>query len=261
MKRKPAATNRGPMMEGLEGRTLMAATTNLLVSFYGLGGSGGFGNDWLDNITSKASKETDSTLRRYNETDGGRALKDTLRSIDRNHNMRIDKKEVGILDLRVVGYSFGGIQAANFARSLQKAGSVVKGYTLGVGIPIKTLVTLDPVQSIIKHTDGVPSNVYRYMNYYQQKGGDTKVDLYTQQFSIKLTSLSVPDPSNIKGEPLTSAAHKTTQIRVDQGTYAEESVKHQVYSQVDGKIKGKNVNHGTLPFYASDWAIRDLTAE
>jgi hypothetical protein len=103
--------------------------------------------------------------------------------------------------------------------------------------------------------------VYRYTNYYQQKGGSTKVDLYTQKFSIKLTSLSVPDPSNIKGQALESAAHKSAQVRVDKGTFSEESVKHEVYNEVDGKIKGKNVNHGTLPFYAYDWAVRDLIAE
>jgi hypothetical protein len=248
------------MVEPLEQRTLLAASVNIVVSFYGLGGAGGFGNDWLDNIANDAGKATKSTVRKYNEDQGGRALKDTLKSIDTNHNMRIDKSEVAALNLRVIGYSFGGIQAANFARSLMQAGKVVKGYTLGVGVPIKALVTLDPVQSIIKHTDGVPNNVYRFGNYYQQKGGDTKVDVYTKTFNIKVTTITVPDPTNIKGQSLTTSARKSRQIRIDQGPYATQSVKHKVATQLVGKISGKNVNHGTVPFYAYDWAIQDLTS-
>lgn len=260
MKQNSPPFRRGPLIESLEQRSLLASTVNLVVSFYGLGGAGGFGNDWLENIANAAGKETGSTVRKYNENDGGRALKDTLKSIDTNRNMKIDKAEAKLVNLRVVGYSFGGIQAANFARYFAKTGRNVKGYVFNTSVPIKALVTLDPVQSVIKNTDGVPSNVQRFGNYYQQKGGNTKVDLYTHEFGIKLTSLTVNDPSNIKGTSLQTSAKTSRQIRVDKGAYAEETVKHKVESHVDGKIKGKNINHGTLPFFAYDWAVEDLTA-
>jgi hypothetical protein len=233
---------------------------SMVVSFYGLGGAGGFGNDWLDKIANHAGDSTESTVRKYDENEGGRALKDTLHAIDRNHNRIIEKSEANATNLRVVGYSFGGIQAANFARYLRKVGQVIKGYTLRAMVPIKALVTLDPVESIIKHTDGIPSNVARFGNYYQQKGGSTTVDVYTDPFNIKVTSISVPDPSNIKGGPLDSSAKESRQIRIDSGDYADKTVTHSVYSHAKGNIKGKNVNHGTLPFYAYDLAMEDLTS-
>jgi len=232
----------------------------MVVSFYGLGGAGGFGNDWLDKIADHAAEQTGSSLRQYDEDDGGRALKDTLHSIDRNHNKVIEKSEATGTNLRVVGYSFGGIQAANFARYLRKVGQTVKGYLIRAAIPIRALVTLDPVQSVIKNTSGIPSNVARFGNYYQQKGGSTTVDVYTDPLNIKVTSISVPDPANIKGAPLDSSAKQNRQIRIDSGDFADKTVTHSVYSHAKGKIKGKNVNHGTLPFYAYDWAMEDLTA-
>jgi hypothetical protein len=244
----------------LEQRALLSGAPHLVVSFYGLGGAGGFGNDWLDNIANKAGDETNSTVRKYDEDQGGRALKDTLHSIDRNHDKMISSTEAKAATLRVVGYSFGGIQAANFAQYFRKVGRNIKGYVLKAAVKIKALVTLDPVQSVLKHTSGVPSNVERFGNYYQQKGGNTKVSLYTDPLNIKVTSISVPDPSNIKGNSLKTSAKTSRQIRVDVNPYADESVKHKVQSHVNGKIKGKDVNHGTLPFYAYDWAVEDLTA-
>ncbi len=248
------------MFESLESRTFLASTVNLVVSFYGRGGAGGFGNDWLDNIADKAGSETGSIVRKYDEDQGGQALKDTLRSIDTNHNRRIDKREINNLNLRVVGYSFGGVQAAEFARALAHQGDTIKGITLGGAIPIRAVVALDPVQfPVIKTTAGVVNNVYRFGDYYQQRGGDTTVDVYTQHISVKVKTITVDDPENIKGEALPTAARRSRAIRIDT-EYADKSVKHQVESNLDGKIKGNKVNHGTVPFYAYDWALEDLTA-
>ena len=105
-----------PLIELLEQRALLAANPNYMISFYGLGGPGGFGEDWLDKTVDGAGEATNSLVRKYNEDQGGRALRDFLRSVDRNRNKRIDKAEVATLNVRVVGYSFGGVQAANFAR-------------------------------------------------------------------------------------------------------------------------------------------------
>ncbi|HMB95248.1 MAG TPA: hypothetical protein VKK61_04340, partial [Tepidisphaeraceae bacterium] len=185
---------------------------------------------------------------------------DFFKSIDRNHNNIIEAREVKTLTVRLVGYSFGGIQAVNFAAEVDAVGSTIKGFLIKAGVPIRSLVTLDPVNSSpAKHTDGVPSNVARFSNYYQQKGGDTKVDVYTHTSpAIKVTSISVPDPDNITGDALTTAARKSSQVRIDT-QLADKSVKHEVESELDGKIKGRNVNHGTVPFFAYDFAVADLT--
>src|SRR5262245_50975156 len=99
----------GPCIEGLEQRVQFAAAPgHFVVAFYGAGGPGGFGNDWLDKVADKAGERTSSTVRKYTEDNGGRALKDLFRSIDRNHNLRIDKSEVAVVSLRVVGHSLGG---------------------------------------------------------------------------------------------------------------------------------------------------------
>ncbi len=252
---------RRAVIETLEQRSLLAATPgNFVVSFYGLGGSGGFGNDWLEKIAAKAGDATNSTVRKYDENKGGYALKDLFRSIDRNHNKLIEGREVKTLNIRVVGYSFGGIQAVNFARDVNRVGSTIKGYLLKAGVPVRAVVTLDPVNSSpLKHTVGVPSNVAIFSNFYQRKGGDTKVDVYTHTSpSVKVRSISVNDPLNTIGDAILSAARRTRQVRVEI-EWANATIRHKVQSLLDGKMKGRDVNHGTVPFCAYDSALADLT--
>src|SRR5215212_165476 len=129
------------IIEPLEQRELLAASPGYLISFYGLGGAGGFGADWLDKIVDKSGEATSSVVRKYNEDQGGKALKDFFRAVDRNRNKRIDKREVASINLRVTGYSFGAIQATNFTRYLLKVGQTIKGYLIGQATPVRALVT------------------------------------------------------------------------------------------------------------------------
>jgi hypothetical protein len=245
-------------LEPLEQRTLLAA--DYIISFYGLGGAGSFGSDWLDETVDDAGAATGAVVRKYDQDEGGRALKDFLRAVDRNRNMRIDKREVAALDVRVIGYSLGGVQAVNFARYLLRVGDTIKGYLIGQGTPIDTLITLDPVNdNPLKSTVGVPDNVYNFVNYYQQKGGDTTIDLYTDPFDIKVDSITVEDPLNLKGDTLVSEAQiRTRQIRIDAGALANTRVEHEVRDNLNGKLKGSDTNHGSLPFFTYEFAVRDL---
>ena len=254
---KPYPVSRRAAIEPLEQRTFLAA--DYIISFYGLGGSGSFGSDWLDKTVDDAGAATGAVVRKYDEDEGGRALKDFFRAVDRNRNKRLDTREVAALDVRVIGYSFGGIQAVNFARYLLKVGETIKGYQIGRGTPINKLVTLDPVdEPPLKTTEGVPDNVYNFVNYYQQKGGDTTVDLYTRRFDVKVDSITVEDPLDIKGETLATAARRSRQVRVDVGPLAGERVTHRVQDELNGKLRGRDVNHGTLPFFTYDFAVQDL---
>jgi hypothetical protein len=251
-----------PMIETLEQRALLSATPgNYIISFYGLGGSGSFGTDWLDKAVDTAGGATNSVVRKYDEDEGGRALKDFLSSVDRNRNKRIDASEVKTATVRVIGYSLGGIQAVNFARYLLRVGDTIKGFLIGQGTPIISLVTLDPVNNNpFKSTVGVPDNVYNYTNYYQQKGGDTTIDIYTRTTpSFKVSTKTVDDPLDIKGQPLATEARRSDQVRIDVGVYQNKTVSHKIEDNLDGKLKGRNTNHGTLPFFAYDLAVRDLT--
>jgi hypothetical protein len=162
--------------------------------------------------------------------------------------------------LRIIGYSFGGVAAANLTRDLNRAGETVQGFHLDQAVKVRSLVTLDPVNHNGRHTDGVTSNVKYFSNYYQQRAGTTKVEVYIKKFGIKvhLRTVSVDDPLNITGDVLPSEAHKTRQVRVDT-VYSDDSVSHEVESGgIRGRIKGKDVNHGTLPFFIYDAARRKL---
>ena len=98
-------------------------------------------------------------------------------------------------------------------------------------------MTLDPVdEPPLKTTRGVPNNVYTFVNYYQQKAGETTIDLYTDPFDIKVDSITVEDPLNIKGETLASEARRETrQVRVDIGALGDKTVSHEVRDNLDGK--------------------------
>jgi len=191
---------------------------------------------------------------------GGEYDNSRIGEFSANRNHRIDKAEVASLNVRVIGHSFGGVQAANFARYLMKVGQTVKGYLIGQATPIKTLVTIDPVDDpLAKHTLGVPNNVYNFANYYQQHGGDTEVSIYTRTTpSIKVDTITVTDRLNIKGNVLPTDARTSKQIRIDVGQYADQTVKHKVETKLDGKLKGSDVNHGSIPFFTYDLAVDDL---
>jgi hypothetical protein len=258
-KKNPAHNRRHPIIETLEGRALLASPNDLMVSFYGLNGAGDFAADWQDKVVTAAAAATGSTARRYDVGQRGQALRATLASIDTNHNRRIDQQEVAGLDLRVIGLSYGGIEAINFARSLSGAGTVIDGYTLDVAVPVKALVTLDPVEGPSEHTRGVSRNVVYYTNYYQQRGGDARVDLFSQQTGAREGALTVADPWSVTGQAIRSAARTSRQARLDVGPNGEKIVMHEVQPGMNGKIRGKNLNHLALPFYAYARAVRDLS--
>ncbi|MGH7180152.1 MAG: hypothetical protein ACREJC_22430, partial [Tepidisphaeraceae bacterium] len=216
--------------------------------------------DWLDDIANHAVDATNARLRKYAPENLGAALRDFFKAVDTNHNNVIEGRETRNINVRLAGYSLGGIQATSFARYGRRVGSTVKGFRLDVYVPVQSLVTLDPVnQSIVTGTAGVPENVNHFANYYQRKGGDTTVDLYTRTTpSIKVRSITVDDPLNLKGDVLPTAARHSKQIRVDSGPLADQTVTHKVDSLLNAKLKGKNVNHGTLPFFVRDPAVTDV---
>src|SRR5207248_8688347 len=84
-------------------RTARAA--NYVVAFYGLGG-GGFGNEWLRAAANAVGQQTGSLVRKYQETQGSRALVDLFRSLDTNGDRAISTGELANVHIRVLGFSF-----------------------------------------------------------------------------------------------------------------------------------------------------------
>ncbi len=230
-----------------------------VLSFYGLGGAGSsFGQDYLENVADKTGDAKRATVRKYNEDEGNTALSELLTSLDTSGDHIISKTEANKASIRLVGYSFGGVAAINFARDLNKAGQTLQGFQLQSAIKVRSLVALDPVNHNGRHTNGVSANVNRFYNYYQLHGGDTTVEVYIKVLGkkIHIRDITVNDPSDIKGDVITSQAKHNSQIRVDT-KWANKSATHSI-AGAKAQIKGKNVNHGTLPFFVQDDAVSKL---
>src|SRR5438067_2350699 len=83
-----------------------------VIGFYGLGGQG-WDNSWLATTADTAGKNTGSTVLKYQEDDGTSAESDFFASVDQNGDHVLSAAEIDATTVRVVGYSFGGVQAAN----------------------------------------------------------------------------------------------------------------------------------------------------
>jgi hypothetical protein len=235
------------------------APKNYLISFYGLGGVG-FGNDQLSKLASAAGNKGGATVRKYQQTDGDTALKNLLRAIDTNHDHTISVAEINKASIRVVGYSFGAIQAVNFTRSLATAGTL-EGCTLTAPIPIQTLVTIDPVNyTPLKHTDGVLGNVQNFMSYYELNAGASSIALTSKKSGKPTGSVTFSDTVNPIGGTLTSFAVSSQQMLVDYGDWANRSVTRSFNSKSNGTLTGAGVNHSTMPWYLYNDVVSDLTS-
>lgn len=166
--------------------------TRLLVAFNGMYPLGGetldvFGNRWFEKLAREAGgtikpNPGNQTTYKYNQRNA--AAVDLLDRIDTNHDLRITAAEVSAVKLAVIGYSWGGVEAVNFSRMLR--GKVIhKGgpdYHLDVAIPVELLITIDsPRENItrIKPTWGpVETNVKKFVNWYQRRGGETTFGLW-----------------------------------------------------------------------------------
>lgn len=250
--------------------------TRYIIGFWGYAFGGtpgtGFGNQWTTNLVNAAGAAGAGTARMFAEESGpANAESYFLNAIDLRHDHIITEADVKAMRLRVVGYSLGGVVAANFTRDLDQAGSTVDGYKLDVAIPIQQLVTLDPVNYPINfpplvNTPGPESNVDAFYNFYETgaSNGVSTINLFDDSTGASEGSYSEPDTplpviGYLHGGSLDSSALSTVQINVDSGKYAHHPVQHLLQDGVDGELKGIQTDHGTLPFYAYPDALADLT--
>jgi hypothetical protein len=187
----------------------------LLVGFYG---AGEYFNEstrdpevWANEYIQMLAKQLGGTIRQdrnheglpYKWNHGDGALVDLANRIDVNNNDIISGREVE-RDVRVFGYSWGGVQAVDFTRQISKknrfggkrATSLVPaldnwggfhrieyegGIQLRKPVPVKVLTTFDPVNTpfdfpvldqvaqLINSTGDPRSNVERFINIYQSE--------------------------------------------------------------------------------------------
>ena len=257
---------------------LSAAVHRYVIGFYGYAFGGtpgtGFGNEWTRNLVVDAAGKGGGTAKLFAEETGREtAEKYLFAAMDTNHDKVISAAEIKTTRLRIVGYSLGGIEAANFTRDLDNAGKKEYGYKLAAVIPVESLVTLDPVNfpinaAPLKQTDGPRSNVRQFFNFYEggSSDGSSSLQLFQNSTSESLGTTSYNDTAlpvigYLNGDSLDSDAGETAQYRVDSGKFAKHPIRHGLDTatdDVDGQLTGKQTDHGTLPFYAYSYALPDL---
>jgi hypothetical protein len=230
-----------------------------VIAFYGLGGTG-FDNQWLGIIADTAGKNTGSTVSKYQEDEGNQALVDFFSSVDTDGNHVLSSAEIDAATVRLVGFSFGAIQASEFSRALTHTNKPILGYRLSRAIPVRTLVTIDPVNSTpFKHTNGPVSNVQSYFNFYEVNPGKGTVQLLNRNTRQSTGStVNLGDSLNPVGQPLASSARSSSQVFVDFGQFQNRRVTQYFNKRFYGTMLGQTVNHTTMPWYLFGDAVADL---
>jgi hypothetical protein len=246
-----------------------AIPTELLVAWYGAGSTNGSGNDFFDDIVDSVGGTINTAATDPNtglglpwrSGEGPDARTRLLEVIDSNHDKHITQAEVDAVRVDMLGYSWGCITAVNVARRLTD--HRIGKFRLDVDIPIHALVVIDPVhhgiEALLKHTHGpVKNNVADFYNYYETREGYTNIDLYYPNSNI----WAGQDPygtffsSLLHGDPLRSDAQRTTQVNVTTDPTYMNFEGGELYTppgqqtQFEGRLKGKDAQHDTMPFFA-----------
>jgi len=189
-------------------------------------------------------------------------LKKILEEVDRNGDHHITQEEIDSVTIVLAGYSWGGTTLVNVVQKLNQVGSHYFGvklhpsdpqirYKVYAPIEVKRLVLVDPVRFARPDPGTVPSNVEKFINWYQTKGGNAIfVDPAT----------GFPDPSGtilsrlLKGfNPSSNAA--TNEI-VNVG--ADKRWNYKTTTAGD-RLYGKYVNHDFMPYFCKDCIKDELT--
>jgi hypothetical protein len=267
--------------------------SHILVAFYGAGSTGAFGNIHFANSVAKLGGTLRSDKTPYRDWDSYGALQDLLPALDTNGDHIITSAEIATKNIAVMGYSWGCIEATNFTRVLSAPNAHLQGirftsgspknptvtysggYNLQAAVPIKILLTIDPVTNafglsgLIKSTDGPKANVVNFTNYYETRGGTTAVE----RFSSMTGGIDLGADPNltlgnffsaaITGSMLNSAAQATTQTVVT--TALANSTLYISYQNdgaeiIYGRLKGSQVQHDAMPFFLQTTAVNVVSA-
>lgn len=180
------------------------------------------------------------------------AVNELFKKLDLNKDRRITEDEIEGLTLKACGYSWGGVSAVYFARTISKPGTIkVDGspknpivWELHVRIPVQTIFVFDPVD-FLKPAGTVPSTVGNFYNYFQTKRGNT----------IFRSLGTYPD--RVEEGSLLSRQLRGTSISVAAGVAAEQvdvTARSDIirYRTFEGDLEysliGPDVNHDYLPW-------------
>ncbi|MGH7213831.1 MAG: fibronectin type III domain-containing protein [Tepidisphaeraceae bacterium] len=180
-----------------------APTRRIVVGFNGMFLDDVFesvGNQWFErNVRDIGDSLRTGQQKTYNYFHRNLALSDLYISLDTDTNKIITQQEVDAAKVIVLGFSLGGVEAANYAAQLAKTGNIKvtppggpeSVYDVQVAVRVNLLATLDPVTgglAFIKSRLRLPKgrisgNVGQFVNYYQTKGFDAHFFLYLRNSS------------------------------------------------------------------------------
>lgn len=242
-------------------------TRPYLVGFYGIGPVELAGNHFVDELMTIAA--TPSNKRVFHHNDEPKAFAWLFDQIDADKNMRISKAEAESTVLRVYGFSWGGIQAINFTRKLTGVGKTFSGYRIEHEIGVEALVTVDPVAFywFLKKANGpVKANVKKYVNYRQDKAGESTMQLFSPFNGAPAGSVTygimLPFASGTyKGSVMASDVADSTDNVVNtkwpnEVVFGDTSLAGGIKRR--GELKGSEVNHETMPFWTRSRVADDL---
>ncbi len=195
------------------------------------------------------------------------------------------------MDLRAAGWSFGGVQAANFSWHIGRKGVRPKGtFKLDEAIEVQRLVTLDPVEIVVPilfipvkvQRGSVLTNVGRFVNLYERTLATSKFERLdpNDPTNILQTEQQFLGGDNVLGGTLRTElegdAVDQEEVNVRRADAPQERDRRFAYDpnrenaippdpdplvnvgDPRWRLFGKSVNHNTLPWYAYARAIDEL---
>ena len=255
---------------------------SIVIAFYGAGpkGPAAFGNYWFEWI----AREVDRHLWLYNQDDmkkrEPKSLKRFLDLIDEDGDQVITQAEINQAPtLRIIGYSWGGMAAVAltdlisvprdhlFSPMINHEPLPGTGYTLEAAIPVRNLVTIDPVP--ICWSTSVRENVRCFSNYYQRRGGHSWMTVHDDSLPephlVGEWDMSTPFGRLITGRAL-STRIPAVQERIDRwvggifhSVWPPGSREERRNPFLHGTLGGPQVNHDTAPWLVAPKAINDMS--
>ncbi len=180
------------------------------------------------------------------------AVNELFKELDLNKDHRITEDEIEGLTLKACGYSWGGVSAVYFARTISKQGTIKVGgspknpilWELHVRIPVQTIFVFDPVD-FLNPAGTVPSTVGNFYNYFQTKRGHSIFRALDNTYPDR--EIGTPLGRQFRGTSISVAAGVTAE-QVDV-TGRSDIIRYRTFEgDLEYSLIGPDVNHDYLPW-------------
>jgi hypothetical protein len=146
------------------------------------------------------------------------------------------------------------------AYDLSQPNERVEGYLVCTKVPVKRLITIDPI-TLLNPPSPVKDNVQVFRNYYQQKGGDYRVWLRRSDGMVEVEDGGTALSRRLRGGNIGSidGGVNAVQVRTDtdrRGVRVTDTFPSGAwYSEMWSY--GDFINHDMIPWYVKEDVIND----